>query len=389
MKHFIKKIIKQIFSLFVKIIYTKQFIIFESVPNCDNSPWMIYKELKKRSYHKKYNFIWATDKDFHKDSIRCIPFFGKLSRVQSLFKKFYVYKAKAIIQCNRNITKYNNSTFKVHTCHGGVLKQCSSYMKSIDNVDAFLTLSEDQKKLFAIYVHIPLENFCVLGYPCNDNLFLDVDLYANNFWQKTVKDSRHFKHIIGWLPTFRIHRCSTKIGSGNILPMGIPLIQNETELENLNNYLQSKNILLAIQIHHAQLINFPEKNFSNIVFISQQLKYNMNVSTMNLMHSFDALITDYSAAYYEFLLLNRPIALSIDDFEIYKEHNGFVLDYFDYIKGVYLKTIKDLLNFIDDVDNGIDSAKEIREKSLHRIHKYIDDQSTKRVVDYLIKRAKL
>jgi hypothetical protein len=56
---------------------------------------------------------------------------------------------------------------------------------------------------------------------------------------------------------------------------------------------------------------------------------------------------------------------------------------------VYLKTIFDLTHFIEDVANGVDSAKAEREMAARRIHKYIDNQSTKRVVDFLVEKAKL
>ena len=115
----------------------------------------------------------------------------------------------------------------------------------------------------------------------------------------------------------------------------------------------------------------------------------MDVSTANLMQSFDAMITDYSAAYHEYILLDRPIALTIDDFNEYSSKTGFVFDYFDWIKGVYLKDSSDLIRFIKEVSDGVDSAKKERESAMHRIHKYIDNQSTTRVLDFLIKKAGL
>ncbi len=142
-------------------------------------------------------------------------------------------------------------------------------------------------------------------------------------------------------------------------------------------------------MHHAQMANFAKRSFSNIVLVDPKLKYEMNVSTANILQSFDALITDYSAAYYEYAMLDRPVALAIDDFEEYSSKTGFLFDYFEWIKGVYLKTIFDLTHFIEDVANGVDSAKAEREMAARRIHKYIDNQSTKRVVDFLVEKAKL
>ena len=188
-----------------------------------------------------------------------------------------------------------------------------------------------------------------LGFPANDRLFDKTDLFGNGFYPAlcTAKPQKPFSKIIGWLPTFRQHRQGGRIDSEKVFPFGVPLVQTEEELVQLNQFLSEKNILLAIQMHHAQAANFSKQAFSNIVLISQDLKYKMGVSTANLMQSFDALITDYSAAYHEYIMLNRPIALTIDDFEEYSSKTGFLFDYFEWIKGEYLKTTSDLMRFID------------------------------------------
>ena len=180
-----------------------------------------------------------------------------------------------------------------------------------------------------------------------------------------------------------------RVDSEEVFPFGIPLVKTEENLDQLNGLLKEKNILLAIQMHHAQMANFSKKSYSNIILIKQELKYEMNVSTANLMQSFDALITDYSAAYHEYIMLDRPVALTIDDYDSYVSKTGFLFDYFEWIKGVYLKTISDLILFIEDVAAGVDSAKAERKIAAGRIHKYIDNKSTQRVVDFIVENVDL
>ena len=74
---------------------------------------------------------------------------------------------------------------------------------------------------------------------------------------------------------------------------------------------------------------------------------------------------------------------------MYNKDPGFCLDYFDWIKGFYIKNFDDLLVFIQDTLEGRDVAKSERESALLRIHKNRDAKSTIRVVDYLIRAAKL
>ena len=143
------------------------------------------------------------------------------------------------------------------------------------------------------------------------------------------------------------------------------------------------------QMHHAQQNFFPSISFSNIILISPQIKRECQVTNAELMNSFDAMITDYSAAYYEYILLNRPIAISIDDLEEYSQKIGFSIDFFDIIRGQYLKSFNDLISFIQSLSKGDDLFIEDRARSLKKIHKWTDNQSTKRVVDFIEKNVNL
>ena len=98
---------------------------------------------------------------------------------------------------------------------------------------------------------------------------------------------------------------------------------------------------------------------------------------------------DYSAAYNEFILLDRPIAITLDDYNEYAKYVGFYVNFPEYAKGFNVYNFNDLKRFISEIAQGIDSKKQERQISLHKIHKYTDNQSTKRVVDFLIENVKL
>lgn len=374
----------------VRFIPIKQnIILFESYPELGGSPWMIYQELIRRGYDKKYKLVWVVGNSFEPPpNIKTVSLFGKGFKYYTR-KLLYLIPAKAIIDSNIYILKIHPKTFRLYTQHGAPLKDWKFYSKKIGNVDAILTLSKATETIDTNLYPNATGRFFTLGYPSNDQLFLDIDLYKNGFLPEITKTSQKFDKIIGWLPTYRQHKSGGNKGSDYVFPFGIPLLKEKEDFESLNTLLKEHNILLAIQMHHSQKKNFPEQKFSNIALIHDSDKRKFNVSTMNLMHCFDALITDYSAAYHEYILLDRPIALSIDDYEVYSKKPGFCIDYFEWIKGVYLKNVSDLKYFIEEVANGIDSAKKERQKTMHRIHKYVDNKSTQRVVDFLIEKAKL
>ncbi len=375
---------------------TKNIILFESFPELDGSPWMIYQEMIRRGLDQKYRLIWAVDKNFKVPSgVKSVVFFGELSLFQRLRRFWCMLRVKLIVDSNRPIYKKYPETFRLFTRHGGPLKKCSDYMHSLGKMDYMLTLSSPLQEIDYAdckdYCVQGKENIVPLGFPANDRLFEKKDLFANGFFPALCSNrpKERFSKIIGWLPTFRQHREDGRIDCEKVFPFGMPLVQTEDDLHQLNQFLSEKNILLAIQMHHAQAANFSRLVFSNIVLISQELKYKMDVSTANLMQSFDALITDYSAAYHEYVLLDRPVALTIDDFDEYSATTGFLFDYFEWIKGAYLKNLSDLFKFIEEVSNNIDSAMNERRQAMQRIHKYVDNQSTKRVVDFLVEKVPL
>ena len=107
------------------------------------------------------------------------------------------------------------------------------------------------------------------------------------------------------------------------------------------------------------------------------------------MSAFDAMLTDYSAAYHEYIILNRPIGLTIDDLVEYSRDEGFCYNYLDWIKGDYIIKLDTLLAFVANVAANKDPSKSNRTESLKKIHSHIDNKSTERVVKYLIEKAKL
>ena len=104
----------------------------------------------------------------------------------------------------------------------------------------------------------------------------------------------------------------------------------------------------------------------------------------------DALFTDYSSTYYDYLLLDRPIGLCWDDYEEYSKREGFVVD-MDVVMaaGEKLYTPEDMCGFITRLARGEDVLATERRQVIDMIHDYQDGNSTQRVVDYLAKKLQI
>jgi CDP-glycerol glycerophosphotransferase (TagB/SpsB family) len=360
----------------------KPVILFESYPDFSGSPLEIYNELVRRGYDKKYDLIWAVYSTFNeKTNYKIVKFHG----CNTPEKRAILARTKMIIDSNRYIQKPRQNVFRLHTRHGCSFKKCISYYATVGAVDAILTTSEEMKKIDQkVWPGIVRDKFVITGLPALDRLFTKTDLYDLGIIKELTGIDKKFDKIIGWLPTFRKHRSAGK-QCGKKYPFGLPTINSVNDFNKLNDALIKNNTLLLIQMHHAQALDYQKlPKCSNIAFVNEALKKKYKLTTHNLMSAFDAMITDYSAAYHEYIILNRPIALTIDDLVQYSKDEGFCYNYLEWIKGEYCLNCNSLCNFIKDVKTNNDKTKKDREIALKKIHKNIDNKSTQRVINIII-----
>ena len=165
--------------------------------------------------------------------------------------------------------------------------------------------------------------------------------------------------------------------------MGIPLIETITEYEQLNEFLNQKDILLIIKIHPMQeLLNLKISDRSNIKVLTGIRVKKLGVDNFRLMACCDAMISDYSAAAYDFLQLNKPIAYVLSDMNEYKP--GFVVDdIHTFLAGHEIYTLEDMLMFLHDIDKNNDTYKDKREKIRDFVYAYHDGNNSKRLAEFI------
>jgi len=359
----------------------KDFILFESYPNFSGSAYEVYIRMLMQGYAKKYCMLWAVDvADAKKDMpFPTVPFFHNTPEYQQTI----LSATHLIVDSNRYINK-GEADFRIHLRHGCSFKKCTDYYSKIGDIDAIITTSDAMKAIDEqVWPASCKGKFIVTGLPSNDRLFTPTNIYANGFMKELTGTDTKYDKIIGWLPTFRQHRYGDK-NINHKYPFGIPLIKSNDELGQLNQLLAAKNMVMLIQMHHAQAANYTKPGkFSHIKFVTQALKDKFHITNGDLMGFFDAMVTDYSAAYHEYIILNRPIALTIDDIGEYANSVGFCYSYTDWIKGHYCITLAQLKNFITDIGDNADKFYDDRSSAQKRIHKYVDNSSSNRVIQLL------
>ena len=217
----------------------------------------------------------------------------------------------------------------------------------------------------------PEECILPLGYPRYDWLLAESES-GKRLYQMLKGDA---SRLVVWMPTFRKTM-------GAFFPEGtieqcfdLPLLNDESELAKVNQFCRENDLVLCIKRHRRQIEYSCEKEYySNIRFISNRDFIDADVNLYSFLRYTDALISDYSSAAIDYLLLNRPIAFTLDDLKRYQETRGFVFENpLDYMPGHHLYGLTDMLTFLGDVSSADDPYKDVRARIMPQVHNPCDN----------------
>ena len=177
----------------------------------------------------------------------------------------------------------------------------------------------------------------------------------------------------------------------NTYPYGMPCVETKEQLQRLEEQLAEHNILLLFRPHPVQDLSvFHKEELPHIRIADDVFLASMECTLYELLAQTDALITDYSSVYFDYLLTDRPIALTIADREEY--FTRFTLAFPDYkeaVKGFYIETFSQLSSFLAEIAEGVDSAREERMPAKEKYHTKDAGNSAKAIVDLLEKEYRL
>ncbi len=351
--------VKRIIKKLVKFIPMSNSIIFESNPDFSDNTFWLYKYLvENEQIQKKYKLVWFVTKEYSPKvtelcgaKIKCINVYSH-NKFEVLQRIYYNYTSKLIIDCNRYIHKTREDQVRIHLTHGMPIKDCASYFKQIGECDLLSVAGDGFISMFDQFVN--RECIQSMGLPRNEVLF-----------QKQSAPSK--QKFIVWLPTYRQHK-NKKENPQNIFPMGVPVIKTREQLEQLDQFLERKNIKLLLRMHPAQdtsVLKIGE--MKNILLADDAFLEKHNITLYEILSDSNALITDYSSVYYDYLLADKPIGLMMEDMEIYAKENGLLFDNVrEEFPGVQITNINEFEVFIDEVYEEKDSKREERIQFMNR-----------------------
>ncbi|UPV74607.1 CDP-glycerol glycerophosphotransferase family protein [Halorussus limi] len=191
---------------------------------------------------------------------------------------------------------------------------------------------------FASGLRVGRERMAVTGYPRNDALFgeipgetVGVDAAALDRVQ-TLSTERE---LVFYLPTFREWTDES--------------VADRLDLPALDAFLAERDATLVFKTHPRDRLDLPD-GLANVV----QLPGATDVYPF-LRHA-DALVTDYSSVYFDYLLLDRPVVFYAYDLAEYRARRGFYFDYESVAPGPVADSFDGLLAGLDRALDPTDDA---------------------------------
>jgi CDP-glycerol glycerophosphotransferase (TagB/SpsB family) len=219
------------------------------------------------------------------------------------------------------------------------------------------------------------EMYRLTGFPRNDWMFNPPD-EAVQEWQ-TFTGGKKFDKVILYAPTWRRNEPKT---------MMFPF--EDFDAIKLASYIQENNFLLLLRPHVQELASNPKGKA--IIDQLTSLSSNIRLATIKhfveanfLLPFVDALISDYSSIYHDFLLLDRPMYFIPYDLASFDQINGFKYPYRENLPGPIINNQKEFLLEMENLKKNIDYYSGQRAKLRALIYTHVDGKSCERLAKIL------
>lgn len=313
------------------------------------------------------------------------------SRLQRLKKRMYIWKNvyfKATYFFTSEFVLFPYKTSRQHTCYLGYyipfkndiipgeehVKE-EKYAIAKASYDYGISTSLLSSQIIAHTYPISLLKFYSLGFSRNDELLrinMEKDMIVKCSLQEHV--SYPIKKIFLYTPTHRDYEQDIHNDLRGVLGFNI----DKNKVESL---LRQYGAVIVCKIHSKQNKDVLSRSLPEGIILHEP---NPEYGLCELMRYSDYLITDYTSAYFDYLLLDRPVLFNFYDFDKYKETRGFSFDPISaIIAGEVFTDETSFYEKIERVLQGADDFKTQRKFVCDLVHKYKDSDSSKRICDLI------
>lgn len=329
--------------------------------------------LISEKYYKKYQLLLLVRKGVKHDYNNHVTVVnGWLNTIFYTLRVKYLFHTHGMSLC-KHIPCRSQIVFNLW--HGSPLKAIGAMIgvKINPHVDSFFLCSsplfaEVNKKCFLISD----EQIFIGSNPRNDYLFKKTDVCIKMGWDKSLK-------VVVFMPTFRSSKGLQRHDASKDFP-----ILSSSNISTVDEYLKKIGVLLVIKPHPYQdNIDFLRDEYQNIRVLYNDDVHKRGVRLYELLGNTDALITDFSSVYFDYLLTDKPIGFTIDDYESYSSNRGYALENpLEMMPGMKIKDLEGFMFFLKSVSMNKDDYAEERKRVNALSNTYTTPDASKRILEH-------
>ena len=351
---------KRVLLSFLDSIFPKRnIIIFNSFPDVTDNSFALYRYIvtNREDISHKYKLVWTVScnpRIMEEKLNALIKGYNHVVVSKKSFKGLLLFlRAKYLITTHGYFGGIGNVNGQTHInlWHGMPLKTIGKGMRQQSStgfgIDADITVATSElfQELIAYSFQINKTQVKITGLPRNDMLF------DKGFGLANLNISANFNKVIMWMPTYRKSVVGDIRNDGNSDGFGLKDVLFN-DFERLDDLLKRKNYLLLIKPHPMDELSKMELPSSeHIVCVNDEILNKYNVPLYFLLADTDALITDYSSVFIDYLLTGNPIAFACNDLKEYENTRGF---YFENIQekmpGQFLENKSQFFDYLERMD---------------------------------------
>ena len=248
-----------------------------------------------------------------------------------------------------------------------------------NNIDYVICSSELWKFLLNIILGIDLNRMLMLGTARTDYIHIS-DGKAN--LKKCGIDVYSYDKVLMYLPTFRngLGRENDGFFSDNILNL------EKYDENKLEKYLEDNNYLLIIKYHPYEKNKKNVTNMKNVIVLDDSIMTKKLVTLTEIINGVDLIIADYSSAFSDFVILDRPVCFLDNDIELYEKNRGIIFDNIKFWSpGPFIKKLADFKIEIKKLLEDNNYYKEERKNYVNINFSTNTENCAKNITDYLFK----
>ncbi len=351
----------------------------------------LFEYMLAQGYNERYQLIWLVKnpKEFDKwqsyKNVEFLSFDWSVSDNREERERYYraLCLAKYIFFTDAYGFARNcrPDQTRVQLWHGAGFKTRVNFVRCEKRYEYMTVISEVYSKIHQDIFGLRIDQMLVTGCAKEDWLFCPV-----RDWKEKLGVAKAQKYIF-WLPTFR----TAKAGLENLNEYdlegqtGLPIVSTYEGLSQLDGILHSLDMVLVLKLHPFQdREKIGKVNMENIVVLDNEQLADLDIQINQLLGNADAMISDYSSAAVDYLLLDRPMGFTLDDVEEYGESRGFVFPNIrEWLPGKELFSFEDFCSFVREIGADVDSTREKRKMLKEKMHRYGDGNNCKRIVEAL------